>query len=217
MNISILLKQDEARIKKYFPGLKVINSSGKLNLIEGSLDITDDEGNWWDSFKIRLFVMPGYPYSIPVMFENGGKLEKSADRHFHEDNSCCVAMEHTLLHRCSSGLTITDFLQEFAVPYFANQIYYNINGKYADKEYAHGFSGVRQFYEETLSVNNDATAIMLLDALVTSTLPGRNSSCICGSGKKFKNCHSKAAIYLQITGMQRILGDLQMFKAFNNL
>lgn len=211
MNLARIIREDVGRIKERFPKLVLLNYDGKPPLFEGILDVCDESGEWYGSFDIRLIASGKYPYGIPRMFETGGLIERIPDRHVNNDGSSCVAIEHVLLYRAVSGLSMNAYLQEFAWPYFANQLYFKENGHYAAGEYAHGFAGVQQFYRESLNIADPVTAVKLIAGILSRRLPLRNEQCFCGSLKKYKNCHLSTVNYLQSIGDSRLTGDLAGF------
>ncbi|HEY4325130.1 MAG TPA: SEC-C domain-containing protein [Mucilaginibacter sp.] len=213
MGAAQAIKDDIALMRERFPKLTLLNDDGKPPSFAGVLDVCDEAGSWYDSFSVRLNAPAKYPYGIPHIFETGGLIERIADRHVNGDGSCCVAIEHTLLYRAARGLKLYDFMQDFAYPYFANQLYFKAKGRYAASEYAHGFAGVVQFYRETLHTEDPAKAKLLLSAILSNALPARNAPCACGSGKKYKHCHMEAALYLASVGRSRMLHDLAGFES----
>jgi len=217
MGLAQTIKDDIALMKERFPKLTLINDDGKAPSFSGILDVCDETGNWYDSFSVRLDTPVKYPYGVPRIYETGRLIERIADRHVNGDGSCCVSIDHVLLYRASRGLTIYDFMQEFAYPYFANQLYFKAKGRYAASEYAHGFAGVVQFYKETLHIMDAATAKILLSSILNRTLPLRNDLCFCGSNRKFKQCHMKAAEYLQTIGRTRLENDLSGFEFYQKI
>ncbi|WP_285011107.1 SEC-C domain-containing protein [Pedobacter faecalis] len=212
MNLARTIKEDIGRMKERFPKLILLNYDGKPPSFEGILDVCDERGEWYGSFDVRLIASDKYPHGIPRMFETGGLIERIPDRHVNSDGSSCVAMEHVLLYRAVRGLSMNAYLQEFAWPYFANQLYFKQNGYYTPGEYAHGFKGVEQFYNESLGTADPVVAIKLIIDILNQRLPSRNDQCVCGSLKKYKNCHMKAVNYLQAVGNDRLMDDLAGFK-----
>lgn len=212
MSLTQIIKDDIALMRERFPKLKLLNDDGKPPSFAGVLDVCDEQGNWYGSFNIRVNAVVNYPYGVPRMFETGGQIERIADRHVNGDGSNCVAIDHVLLYRAARGLTMSAYMQEYAWPYFANQLYFKEKGVYAAGEYAHGFAGVVQFYKESMNIRDPACATILLLSILNRKLPRRNDPCFCGSAKKYKHCHLKAAEYLQSAGIARLNADLAGFE-----
>lgn len=211
MSLAKTIKDDIVMVKEHFPKLKLLNSDGKPPSFSGILDICDETGYWYGSFDIHIHASSRYPHGVPRMFETGGVIQRIADRHINDDGSCCVGIDHVLLHRAAKGFTTHAYLLEFAWPYFANQLYFKENGYYAEGEYHHGFAGVIQFYRQSLNIADPAHAVILLSGILDRNLPVRNDQCFCGSKRKFKYCHMSAAEYLAKIDYSRLKQDLHSF------
>ena len=97
------------------------------------------------------------------------------DLHFDPDGWCCLGISHSR----ERDLTIGRFLHQLVVPFFYRLSYAERFGLAAARhdlwgEYAHGEEGFRQHHDRMLTF--------------ARRNPGRNTSCPCGSGKKYKKC-----------------------------
>ncbi len=118
-------------------------------------------------------------YGLPFVFETGGKIIRfsqennipPADLHLNGDGSCCLGI---FTPRESANTTLSTFVIEIVFSFFAWQAYASTYKRKAPwGEYSHDAWG---FKEKTD------------DILVSMRSAGRNDSCPCGSGCKFKNC-----------------------------
>lgn len=80
------------------------------------------------------------------MFEPGGDIPQDADWHKNNDGSCCITVGPDEIEKCWYGITVTDFIVRYAIPYLANQIFRKQTGYYKNGEYAHGRQGLIQYY-----------------------------------------------------------------------
>jgi SEC-C motif len=182
------IETDIAAVLKKYPDLKVVNLYGKV--LEGTIDIEDESGNFWGKYQIRLVLTEKFPHEFPKMYEIGGKIPKNLDWHTYSDGSCCTTIRTNELLVAKNGITILKFLNEFGVPYLANHKHKELCGEYASGEYSHGLPGFLEFYQEKLNSKQLEVIVMALDILLENKTIDRNSICFCGSEKKFKRCHA---------------------------
>ncbi len=137
-----------------------------------------------DAFKVRIDLGHLGDNGWPRVYEVGGRCIDIAeqnqcamiDLHLFEDGACCLGLNFAT----DRNLTLHRFVLELVIPFFYRLSYTDRNGLAAAKddlwgEYFHGDAGVRKYKEEILQlVGNN---------------PGRNESCPCGSGLKYKRCH----------------------------
>lgn len=181
-------------------------------IIKGELDVFDDNGVYWDSFKIALVVPEGYPYCVPVVMELSNKIPRQIDWHINQEGVCCVGMDHRLLWQAKRGIDLAGFIQNEIYPYFVNQLYKLATGRYASGEYEHDFAGVRQFYTEDLELIDTNLVISILKGILRNEIPGRNAPCFC-KNQKFKRCvaHYQSVNFLASIERDRLKKDLQGF------
>lgn len=118
----------------------------------------------------------------PTAFEVGGRHRRIAEKvgvqtvdlHFLENGACCLGISYFL----DRNLTVGRFVNELVVPFFYRLSYadhFGLNASRSDlwPEYSHGNEGHREYQDD------------LREKLASL---GRNDPCLCGSGRKFKNC-----------------------------
>ena len=137
-----------------------------------------------DTFKVRIDLGHLEDNGWPRVYEVGGRCIDIAeqnqcamiDLHLFEDGACCLGLNFAT----DRNLTLERFIPELVIPFFYRLAYTDRYGLAAAKddlwgEYCHGDAGVRKYQEEILQlVGNN---------------PGRNESCPCGGGLKYKRCH----------------------------
>lgn len=193
-----------------FPKLKLIDDKKKKSLI-GEIDVFDTLGNYVDSYDIKVLIPLNYPFGFPTLFETSNKFEHADYRHISDDGSCCVCSLQEADIQKQRGITIKSFFLKFALPYLANQLYFDSEEKWANGDFEHGFEGIFQFYKEVLNTN-DIKKVLSLLILITSGKLNRNSSCFCGEGKKLKHCHFKEYNKIKDLSMARINCDILVLK-----
>ncbi len=195
----------------FFPKLNFKEDKKKgLWIISGKIDICDQDGNYWETFDIIIYIPYSYPNCVPLVREKSNIIQRDDDWHIDNLGFCCLNMDHKLQIMSKRGINLTNFIRNIVYPYFANQLYKKANGEYADGTYLHGFDGVRQYYSE-LNICDDGLAIKILDGIINNKIPGRNDPCFCGKAK-FKNCHLKSVLILKSVTIKQLKNDLKEFK-----
>ena len=111
-----------------------------------------------DIYEIKIDLSNGNTY------ETGKKIERTPDNHINSNGSCCLGIHER------NPESLMKYIQERVVPYFFWHAY---KSKYKQApsygEWSHGELGIQEYEQEKKAL-------------------GRNDTCLCGSGKKYKNC-----------------------------
>jgi len=193
---------------KEFPHLKIKIKGGK-KILKGVIDIKDSEQKDIHSFLIEVHHTENFPYRFPILLEVGNDIPCDPDWHKYSDNSCCITVEPDEVLQCHNGITVSMFIKNNVIPYLANQCHKKVTGKYKN-EFQHGNRGLISYYSELMETSDkDKWVSYLRYAFGIKKLRiGRNDKCICGSGKKFKNCHDIIFDKLKKIGKENIIKHL---------
>ncbi|MEM5491846.1 SEC-C domain-containing protein [Hoeflea sp. AS16] len=165
-----------------------VSSTDTFIVLEGLFVVSGPEGPF-DAYQVKVLITAGFPTENPVVFEQGGRIPRTVNRHvFPEEGSCCLGVwEEWLLtapdHRFETFLTGP--MQD----YFISQTYFEANGMWPFGERSHGMLGVVEAYSDLLEVPQDAKIIVAyLNLLSLSQIKG-HQLCPCGSGRRLRHCH----------------------------
>lgn len=197
---------DACRVYRH---LRIKVKEGKRYLI-GSIDVYNIDKIFVGSFLVEIHWTEGFPYRFPTLYEVGGDIPNDPDFHKYSDNSCCLTVEPDEIEKCGQGITILRFIDQNVLPYLANQIYRKTEGHYID-EYPHGSRGLIRYYTELMgtSESNKWTEYLEYAFGKKHLNIGRNDTCICGNGKKFKKCHYKVFERLRVIGLDNIIRNFK--------
>jgi ubiquitin-protein ligase len=209
------IEKDFNIVSEKFPKLILEKSAKGLYHCVGEIDIFDNNNNYWDSFQIKIKLPNGYPYSFPKVFTVGNRIPIEEDRHINKDSSCCVTVLHEEILRASRGITIIQFINEFVVPFFANQLYFEKHKKWANGDYLHRIDGIIQFYKEQTHLKTIDEIILLLKKLPNIRQLGRNDKCFCNSELKYKNCHLLSLNKILSLPVKRVNQDLILIQHYH--
>lgn len=191
-------------------------TGSKCYLLSGDMHVIDDDNNNWGDFSVQLIFPSTYPHGFPEMIETDGRIPKKEWRHINIDGTCCTAVKPIQSIESKRGIRIQRFIDFFAIPFLANQIYFDKYGKYPNGDYQHGLDGIIQYYKELFQT--DDSNIILNGFKLMNNINGsvRNLPCYCRSGKKLKKCHLKALETLKSIQPQCLQEDYELLLSIKN-
>ncbi|WP_461632416.1 hypothetical protein [Labilibaculum euxinus] len=156
------------------------------NTIVGELYITRK-----DSYDVKI-ELDRYPTQFPIVYEIGERIPKTLKRHTYSDTgSCCLTTQAKAQVLLKTKITsLYHFIKEIVIPYFQNNSYFELNGKYRTAEYAHNSFGIVEGYRDILEINNDRLILRLILDRIKKTKLRIHDLCYCGSGISLKKCNS---------------------------
>lgn len=182
-------EEDILLVPEVFDKLGIVEENEE-RFLKGSLDIIDGTGKVWKSFQVEIKSSESYPNAFPRLYETNNAFPKNADWHVYEnDFSCCVDIPMSEKIICAKGLHIVDYIKQFAIPYFANQLFRIREGYYLYGEYSHGIKGRLEFYQSKLKAKNLAELIKMFDLIIKDYKPNRRAICPFCQKEKFRRCH----------------------------
>jgi hypothetical protein len=189
---NVQFENDILLVPVTFNKLRVVEENEE-RFLKGSLEIADGTDKVWDTYEIEIKGSAGYPYAFPKLYETNSAFPKNEDWHVYiEDNSCCVDVPMNEKIICQKGLNITDYIKQYAIPYFANQTYRNREGYYLHGEYSHGFMGRLEFYQSKLRASSPIQLLEMFKLILKEFNPGRRAMCPFCHKEKFRRCHRDA-------------------------
>lgn len=151
-------------------------------------EIIDHEENHWGTFRASIFYHYTYPKGFAILKDESNAFPWVLDWHIDEKSGqCCVCGPVESAERSSTGITVLSFINDYAIPFYANQIYKKEYGQYKNGEYSHFKEGVWEALEEEFLTSDRNQIIDMLGRIKIKR--GRNAACFCGSGIKYKKCH----------------------------
>lgn len=207
----------------------VRNKFSKLELIQpgtwkGILDIDAvyNGHRIQDFFEVLIVATDKYPEEIPMIAEVGGRtkaigdkynLKDRRDLHYNLANGiACLCVKQEEKIKFPPGSNLVNFIDNLVTPYFYSLSYFDQNGKWPWGERSHGGLGLLEFYAENPVTQSKEEIENLVKVFrqdknwkeynkqIRKLSGGR--SCLCGSGRPFKKCHSQAW-----QGIKRLVED----------
>ena len=209
-------EKDIELVSSLFPLLKIISEKGE-KILKGELEIIDNTGKCWEIYSVEIKASSAYPKRFPKLFEVGNAFPKIVDWHIYEnDDSCCVDVIPNEILICKNRFSVIEFITQFAIPYFANQKFRELEGYYLYGEYPHGIFGRIEFYQSKLKAKSPQELIQMFDLIIKGYNPNRRTYCPFCKKVKFRKCHRNAFVELKaIENILYIDGKEQLLPFFN--
>ena len=156
---------------------------------------------------ISMFVPFTFPEELPVVKD----IEKKIDNQFHKNDNdvLCLACDTEMFLDLKSrqNVTICDFIERYLLPYLYSYTYNEKYGKVPFGDRSHGTLGIIEFYKDYFELENIIFVYRFLEYMALKKYRGHNL-CLCGSGKKLRNCHGiKVITLIKKVGIDNILND----------
>lgn len=191
------------------PHFKLISTTEE-DYLKGILSVPNDEGEVIGDFLIEIRNHDKFPLAFPILFEVGGQIPNEPDWHKYSDHSCCITVQAEEILLCKNGITVEWFIKSQAIPFLANYLFRKAKGFYKNGEFAHGTEGNHQYYEKLFQTKDKKKWVEYYQFAFDIKKHGlhRNQKCMCGSGKKFKNCHTLVFRKLKLIGKENVYKHL---------
>jgi hypothetical protein len=197
-----------------FNGLTIVDADGE-KFLKGELPIVDANSNEWAKYHIEIKGSDCYPYSFPKLFETAEAFPHNADWHVYEDDfSCCLDYPANAKIICKNGLQVSDYIKNYAIPYFANQTFRIREGYYRHGEYSHGIFGKIEYYQSKLKAKSPAELLEMLRLILFDFNPPRTAECPFCHKVKFRNCHRHAFRELNFVKYDLFQDGIQLLSFF---
>lgn len=207
-------EKDIAVVPSIYNWIAIVENTNE-KFLKGELPIIDANGKLWDKYQIEIWGSNHYPYSFPNLFETANAFPHNADWHVYEiDSSCCVDYPASAKIICRNGLHIKDYINCYAIPYFANQTYRIREGYYRYGEYSHGIYGKIEYYQSRLKAKNPNELLEMFRLILQGYSPARPALCPFCHKVKFRHCHRDAFRELQLVKEYIIHDGVQLLSFF---
>ena len=210
---SRLKKDTKDFLNKFYKFKRVPLDTPSKFALAGTIDIIDETGEYWDSYKIAItFDENRYPNVIPTVIELSENIERNWDFHISDEGSCCLDIPHRLIKLKRRGIILTSFYKDIIYPFFANHQYKLSKGEYANGEYKHHEKGIIQFYEEEFSLVDNEIIIKHIKLAIGEIKALPNKECPVCRQPKYKKCCRPISEKLSIYGKNQLKSDLEIFQ-----
>ena len=178
----IILKEVQSQLVAY-RALNVELHGDEICII-GNLDVG---AGGQEMYQIKIVLDSRYPQSLPITYETAGRIKKDDDRHVvDEKGRCCLGVPPDIRKYFPEGTTIDVYVEKVVKPFFKNQLYYEIMGKFGSERPHSKIEAYISFWSEELGIDQDLLRI-LLSSILCKNVKGA-AKCPCLGGRKQRKC-----------------------------
>jgi hypothetical protein len=166
--------------------LRVVDDEGGP-VIRGRFQIREQD-EYVDAYDVEIKFPKTYThYCLPIVFEVGGRIPRSPERHIHSNGAACTCVPEEWLARGGEA-SFAAFMAGPARHFFLSQSYFEVHGKFPFGEREHGLRGVLAAYGEVLGVGCNPRRVLRLTRILAAKFVRRRWICECGSRRRIRDC-----------------------------
>ena len=135
---------------------------------------------------IKLTVQKNFPNSIPkfYVFDYPEHME-----HIYQDGNVCLATTGEMIYFLHENPSLLAFLNKFINSFIYTLDWFDKYKTYPFGDRKHGYRGLLDYYLSDLHLTNNQYKEIVL--IIYNNKYRGHMMCICGSGKRLRNCHGK--------------------------
>jgi hypothetical protein len=185
-----VLLAEQALVEEHYPNLAFrVDPDSGLMCLTGNFTLQADCGVPTE-ISVQVVFPMDYPDSEPGAYDAVGRFPVSDDRHIVTGGRFCLWLPPCSRWEKDDPKRLVRFLDEVTV-FLERQLVYDVTGDWPGEQYKHRAAGYEEFMLSALGGRAEYLRIFFPVILGQEHL-GRNSPCLCGSGKKYKRCHVQA-------------------------
>lgn len=193
--------QDIIKMQDNYPLLKYSESNGEGRFVgEIILDHLYKDVRMTGKFEMEIIVPRDYPLALPTVMEISQKIDEKYP-HKYINNQLCLASNLELKMYFNQDSDISDFVNDYIIPYLYTYQYYSKYGVYPYGERTHGCLGDLEYLKELLEIDEWRQLFEIMIFVIESPYRG-HLMCPCNSGKKLRNCHGEIIKQMMSAGLR---------------
>ena len=136
--------------------------------------------------NIKLIVPKNFPNSIPsfYVFDYPEQIE-----HVYKDGNVCLATIGEMIYFLNEMPSLIAFINRFVNAFIYTLDWFEKYKTYPFGDRDHGYKGLLDYYLNDLNLTKEQYKSMVI--MICDNKYRGHMSCICGSGKKLRDCHGK--------------------------
>ena len=185
LSLDQLLDQCATALTNY-PELRISATKFPVT-IKGTFVLSGSKGPFV-GFDVHIELHEGFPIEQPRLFEIGGRIPRTKNRHVFRQGFACLEVWPTWLAQ-NNDWSVTSVLDGPIRNFLLSQFEFERTGDWPFGEHAHGDEGQLGALKSLLDPAgaNTKKAQWMLRALYR--WPKGHNPCLCGSGQRFRDCH----------------------------
>jgi len=140
----------EATLRDCYPTMHAFVEHGAVT-VRGTYPVLD-AGKEIDRYSIAIKLPDRYPHDLPDVFETGGRIPRTLDRHVFQSGALCLGVREELWLTLRGDFSIVPLLEAPVRGFLIGNALVEEGEKWPDGDRSHGMSGILEFYEGYLGV-----------------------------------------------------------------
>ncbi len=222
-----LTEDDLQLLLNEYQGLSVTHENG-VKVVSGKFDfwVSHEGVELSDTYQIRIELQPSSVSDLPTVIETEGRIKKAAedrnipieDLHTYFDGTACLCIQLAEPSYFPNGFSFRTFIEDLLEPFFYAQRFFEDHNAWPWDAYSHGVLGWLEWYFDQENHSSESTESFLeklrkskgwqsisRELSKKSGVKGHHP-CICGSKRKFRNCHKNV-----LRGLWELQNNLKKF------
>lgn len=142
-----------------------------------------------DDYKLEIVVPEDFPYELPKVIEQEGKIPRNNEFHINPDDTLCLASPLRVSIGLADTPTLSAYAEKFLVPYlYAVSHKLKFSGEFVFGELEHGGKGLVKDYADLLGVDDATKIIPTLQLLCMKKRVANKNPCPCGCLRRLGKC-----------------------------
>ena len=148
--------------------------------------------------NIKLTVKKNFPNSIPkfYLYDYPKHIE-----HIYQDGNVCLATIGEMIYFLNENPSLIAFIGKFVDAFIYTLDWFEKYNTYPFGDRKHGYKGLLDYYLNDLNLTKEQYTNMTI--MIYKDKYRGHMPCICGSGKKLRNCHGKYILPIITNGSYR--------------
>lgn len=136
--------------------------------------------------NIKLTVLKNFPNSIPKFYVSD---YPEHIEHIYPDGNVCLATIGEMIYFLIENPSLIAFIKKFVNAFIYTLDWFEKYNTYPFGDRKHGYKGLLDYYFNDLKLTKKQYSEILF--IIRNNKYKGHMPCVCGSGKKLRNCHGK--------------------------
>lgn len=179
---------------KRYPGLSYTEEDSGY-LLSGILVLNAEYQDvpLYDEYRLDIHIPKEFPDAIPLVIDVEEKVPKNME-HFYGNGGLCLGANCEILDFITKDQSIIGFIDAFVMSYLYTASFFQRYHQFPYGERSHGVQGIEEAYADRYSCSDRELLMQLLLCLIGMEKIKGHHPCICGSNKRFRNCHGEQVL-----------------------
>jgi len=228
-----LTESDKTWLVTYFPNLRFAENKGTETIVgplefDAYYDKTQDifihfpnddyTGKYriQDNYDVQIELVSSDFSILPQVKEIGGRIKQLGKQkkiplyelHINDDGTACLSGKYDQQEFYNKGFILKDFFYKMIIPFFYDQSFYEKYNEWPRDWWSHGVQGeIRNLIQRVPFLQKyikDPQSYQRLMKLLEAKKVRKEWPCICGSNKRFVDCHMDFFVFTRSVNFRKL-------------